>query len=60
MAPKKADQDDTRRVELTPRQLKEMNRLLDEQRSQDEDKANGAAHQLAGYLRSAIGQERRS
>ena len=50
--------DDNRRVELTPRHIRDLEEKLERQRSQDAEEANGAAHEIAGYLRSAL--DRRS
>jgi hypothetical protein len=49
--------DDSRRVELTPRQIRDLEERLERQRSQDEEEANGAAHEIAGYLRSALNRK---
>lgn len=51
---------DQERVELTPRQIRGLEERMARARSQDstEEQANDAAHEVVGYLRSAL--ERRS
>lgn len=48
--------EDNRRVELTPRQIRDMERLIDTARSEGatEEERAGADAQLRGYVRSAL------
>jgi hypothetical protein len=51
-----AANDDQRRVELTPRQIRDMEALIDTARSESatEEERAGADAQLRGYVRSAL------
>lgn len=52
---------DNRRVELTPRQLADIDKYAEQFRAAktDEDKGN-VASEMAGYVISATGEDRRS